>query len=96
MVTIALCKRTLSPVRPVLKVTLYLLLHCTGCRTRTRIYTNPNGTEANAAGRSGNARALRKQNNCGVNHEGEGHVSLHLGSMKVLYFLLSRISYLRF
>ena len=29
--------------------------------------------EANAAGRSGNARALRKQRKCGVYHEGEGH-----------------------
>jgi len=29
-------------------------------RTRTRTNTNPNDTEANAAGRSGNARALRK------------------------------------
>jgi len=33
----------------------------------------PNDTEANAAGRSGNARALRKQSKCGVIHEGEGH-----------------------
>jgi len=32
---------------------------------------NPNDTEANAAGRSGNARALRKQSKCGVYHEGE-------------------------
>ena len=40
---------------------------------RTRTNTNPNDTEANAAGRSGNARALRKQNKCGVHHEGEGH-----------------------
>jgi hypothetical protein len=36
--------------------------------------TNPNGTEANdAAGRSGNARALRKQGKCGMIQEGEGH-----------------------
>ena len=42
-------------------------------RTRTRTNTNPNDTEANAAGRSGNARALRKQSKCGVNHEGEGY-----------------------
>ena len=35
--------------------------------------TNPNDTEANAAGRIGNARALRKQSKCGVYHEGEGH-----------------------
>ena len=42
-------------------------------RTRTRTNTNPNDTEANAAGRSGNARALRKQSKCGVHHEGEGH-----------------------
>ena len=41
--------------------------------TRTRTNTNPNDTEANAAGRSGNARALRKQSKCGVYHEGEGH-----------------------
>ena len=40
---------------------------------RTRTNTNPNDTEANAAGRSGNARALRKQSKCGVYHEGEGH-----------------------
>jgi len=40
---------------------------------RTRTNTNPNDTEANAAGRSGNARALRKQNKCRVYHEGEGH-----------------------
>jgi len=40
--------------------------------TRTRTNTNPNDTEANAAGRSGNARALRKQSKCGVHHEGEG------------------------
>ena len=45
----------------------------TRTRTRTRTNTNPNDTEANAAGRSGNARALRKQNKCGVYHEGEGH-----------------------
>ena len=42
-------------------------------RTRTRTNTNPNDTEANAAGRSGNARALRKQSKRGVIHEGEGH-----------------------
>ena len=41
-------------------------------KTRTRTNTNPNDTEANAAGRSGNARALRKQSKCGVHHEGEG------------------------
>ena len=41
--------------------------------TRTRTNTNPNGTEANAAGRTGNARALRKQSKCGVIQEGEGH-----------------------
>jgi len=35
--------------------------------------THPNDTEANAAGRSGNARALRKQSKCGVIHEGEVH-----------------------
>ena len=42
-------------------------------RTRTRTNTNPNDTEANAAGRSGNARALRKQSKCGMIQEGEGH-----------------------
>ena len=42
-------------------------------RTRTRTNTNPNDTEANAAGRSGNARALRKQSKYGVYHDGEGH-----------------------
>jgi hypothetical protein len=36
----------------------------------TRTYTNPNGTEANAAGRSGNARALRKQSKFGMIQEG--------------------------
>ena len=41
--------------------------------TRTRTNTNPNGTEANAARRSGNARALRKQSKCGMIQEGEGH-----------------------
>jgi hypothetical protein len=41
--------------------------------TRTRTNTNPNGTEANAAGRSGNSRALRKQSKCGMIQEGEGH-----------------------
>ena len=45
----------------------------TRTRTRTRSNTNPNDTEANAAGRSGNARASRKQSKCGVYHEGEGH-----------------------
>jgi len=39
----------------------------------TRTNTNPNDTEANAAGRSGNARALHKQSKCGVYQEGEGH-----------------------
>jgi len=43
------------------------------CQTRTRTNTNPNGTEANAAGRSGNARALRKQSKCGMIQEGERH-----------------------
>ena len=42
------------------------------CGTRTGTNTNPNGTEANAAGRSGNARALRKQSKCGMIQEGEG------------------------
>ena len=40
---------------------------------KTRTNTNPNDTEANAGGRNGNARALRKQSKCGVYHEGEGH-----------------------
>ena len=39
---------------------------CPDQSTRTRTNTNPNGTEANAAGRSGNARALRKQSKCGI------------------------------
>ena len=39
--------------------------------TRTRTSTNPNGTEANAAGRSGNARALHKQSKCEMIQEGE-------------------------
>jgi len=42
-------------------------------RTRTRTNANPNGTEANAAGRRGNARALRNQSKCGMIQEGEGH-----------------------
>ena len=42
-------------------------------RTLTRTNTNPNGTEANAAGGSGNPRALRKQRKCGMIQEGEGH-----------------------
>ena len=41
--------------------------------TRTRTNTNPNGTEANAAGRSGNACALCKQFKCGMIQGGEGH-----------------------
>ena len=35
--------------------------------------TNPIGTEANAAGRSENARMQRKQSKCGMIQEGEGH-----------------------
>ena len=46
---------------------------CRLVRTRTRTNTKPNGTEANAAGRSGNTRALRKQSKCGMIQEGEGH-----------------------
>jgi hypothetical protein len=42
-------------------------------RTRTRTNTNPKDTEANAAGRSGNVRALRKQSKCGMIEEGAGH-----------------------
>ena len=42
-------------------------------RTRTRTNTNPNGTEASAAGRSGNARALLKQSKCRMIQEGEAH-----------------------
>jgi len=38
-----------------------LRAHRTRTRTNTGYYnTNPNGTEANAAGRSGKARVLRK------------------------------------
>ena len=40
--------------------------------SRTWTNTNTNDTEANAAGRSGNARALRKQCKCGMIQEGEG------------------------
>jgi hypothetical protein len=36
-------------------------------------WQNPNGAEANAVGRSGNARALCKQGKCGMIQEGEGH-----------------------
>ena len=35
----------------------------------TRTNTNPNGTEADAAGTSGNARVLRKQCKCGMIQE---------------------------
>ena len=59
---------TLSHTLPAIK--LYILNatyevharpYAANSRTRTRTNTNPNDTEANAAGRSGNARALRKQ-----------------------------------
>ena len=53
--------------KPMLRADVYARV------TRTRTNTNPNGTEANAAGRSGNARALRKQSKCGMIQEGEGH-----------------------
>ena len=43
---------------------------CTALRTRTRTNTNPNGTEASAAGISGNARAMRKQSKCRMIQEG--------------------------
>ena len=43
---------------------------------RTRTNTNPNDTEDNAAGRSGNARALRKQSKCGMIQEGEDRKSV--------------------
>jgi len=52
--------------------TKYFTADFLSARTRTRTDTNPNDTEANAAGRSGNARALCKQRKCGVIHEGEG------------------------
>jgi len=42
-------------------------------RTRTRSNTTPIGTEANAAGRSENARVQRKQSKYGMIQEGEGH-----------------------
>ena len=42
-------------------------------KDRTRTNTNPNDTEASTLGRSGNARALRKQYKCGMMQEGEGH-----------------------
>ena len=60
-------------IAPFSASSLLILLHLLGTRTRTRTNTNPNDTEANAAGRSGNARALRKQSKCGVIHKGEGH-----------------------
>ena len=41
--------------------------------TRTQTNTNPDGTEASAAGRSGNACALRKQSMCGMIQEGRGN-----------------------
>ena len=40
----------------------------TRIRIRTQTNTNPNDTETNGAGRSGNARALRKQSKYGVYH----------------------------
>ena len=42
-------------------------------KVRTRTNTNQNGIEANAAGRSGNVRASRKQSKCRMIQEGEGH-----------------------
>ena len=68
------CNLVLSLVRSlscshVLLLVSTLMTACTANRTRTRTNTNPNDTEANAAGRSGNARALRKQSKCGVYHD---------------------------
>jgi hypothetical protein len=44
--------------------------------TRTRTNTNPNGAEASAAGRSGNARALRKQSKKQVQNDSGGRGAL--------------------
>ena len=57
----------------ILWIRLLFILSFAKLGTRTRTNTNPNDTEANAAGRSGNARALRKHSKFGVNHDGEGH-----------------------
>ena len=69
-----------------LSIHQYFMSHSSGTRTNT----NPNGTEANAAGRSGNARALRKQSKCGMIQEGEGHwpnSSKHLQKARNLWVL---------
>ena len=57
--------------RLILPLHLHSLVESAVSGTRTRRNTNPNGTEANAAGRSGNARALRKQSKCGMIQERE-------------------------
>ena len=46
--------------------------HGTARRTLTRTNTNPNDTEANAAGKRGNWRALRNQSKCGMIQERRG------------------------
>jgi hypothetical protein len=59
----------------------------------TRTNTNPNDTEAGATGRSGNARALRKQSKCGMTQEGEGHwpdSSENLQKARYLWVLRTR------
>ena len=58
-------------------------LMCLGTRTNT----NPNGTEANAAGRNGNACALRKQSKCGMIQEGEGHWPYSSESLQKAWYL---------
>ena len=55
------------------KFLILVWVDCYQSARRTRTNTNPNGAEANAAGRTGNARALRKQSKCGMIQEGEGH-----------------------
>ena len=65
--------RTQMMQKPMLHAEVYSSRGGWKYRTRPRTNTNPNGTEANAAARSGNARALRKQSKCGMIQEGEGH-----------------------
>ena len=51
--------------------------------TRTRTNTKPNDTEANAAGRSGNARALRKTKQVLNNSRGGGALATSLAKSEV-------------
>ena len=66
-------RTAISDVSDATEIPMFRTATVNHTRTRTRTNTNPIDTEANAAGRSGNARALRKQSKCGVIHEGEGH-----------------------